>query len=85
MPRPASALAVDAAVLIVATRGRSSGALTEVARGATLVTTDRAAQEARRRFTLGLQCPELLHILDALIPPQQANLREQNVPGVSKI
>ena len=67
MQQPASTLAVDAAVLVAAARGRSSGAVLEASRVATLVTTDRAVQEARRRIALGLQRPELLVILDALI------------------
>lgn len=67
MRLPASTLAVDAAILVAATRGRSSGALLEAARAASLVTTDRAVQEARRRIELGLRRPELLGILEALI------------------
>jgi predicted nucleic acid-binding protein len=57
---------LDAAVLIAAARGRSTGALLEVARNATLVTTDRVLAEARRRIELGLQRPELLPIIDGL-------------------
>jgi predicted nucleic acid-binding protein len=64
---PASALVVDAAILVAAARGRSSGALLEAARARALVTTDRAVQEARRRIELGLKRPELLAIVDALV------------------
>jgi hypothetical protein len=60
-------LVVDAAVLVAAARGRSSGALLAAARTASLVTTDRAAHEARRRIELGLKRPELCEILDALL------------------
>lgn len=58
---------VDAAVLVAAARGRSSGAVLQVARAAALVTTDRVVQEARRRIELGLKRPELLPVLDLLI------------------
>src|ERR1700758_5142268 len=67
MRLPATTLAVDAAILVAAARGRSSGALLQAARAASLVTTDRAVQEARRRIELGLRRPELLGILEALI------------------
>jgi hypothetical protein len=58
---------VDAAILIAAARGRSSGAILLAARAAALVTTDRAVDEARRRIELGLKRPELNAIVDALI------------------
>jgi predicted nucleic acid-binding protein len=64
---PASALVVDAAILIAAARGRSSGAILAAARVAALVTTDRAVAEARRRIDLGLKRPELHPIVDALV------------------
>src|ERR1700722_3354010 len=64
---PSSALVVDAAVLVAAARGRSSGAILEAARAASLVTTDRVVYEARRRIELGLKRPELLPIVDALV------------------
>jgi predicted nucleic acid-binding protein len=64
---PASTLVVDAAVLVAAARGRSSGALLEAARAASLVTTDRVVHEARRRIELGLRRPELLAIIDGLV------------------
>lgn len=67
MRRPAATLAVDAAILVAAVRGRSSGVLMEAARAVTLVTTDRAVQEARRRISVGLRRPELLPVLDALV------------------
>lgn len=67
MRAPSSTLVVDAAILVAATRGRSSGALLEAARVTALVTTDRVVHEARRRIELGLKRPELLDVLDALI------------------
>jgi predicted nucleic acid-binding protein len=67
MRLPPSTLVVDAAVLVAAVRGRSSGAILHAARAATLVTTDRAVHETRRRIQVGLKRPELLAILNALI------------------
>ena len=67
MKAPSSTLVVDAAILVAAARGRSSGALTTAARAAALVTTDRAVQEARRRIELGLKQPELLGVVDSLV------------------
>jgi predicted nucleic acid-binding protein len=64
---PSSALVVDAAILVAAVRGRTSGALLEAARARALVTTDRAVHEARRRVELGLKRPDLLAIIDALV------------------
>jgi predicted nucleic acid-binding protein len=64
--RPSPTLVVDAAILIAATRGRSSGALRQANRDVRLITTDRAVEEARRRIVLGMQRPELIEILDAL-------------------
>jgi predicted nucleic acid-binding protein len=64
---PTSALVVDAAVLIAAARGRSSGAVIAAARSAALVTTDRVVAETRRRIDLGLKQPELQPIVDALV------------------
>jgi predicted nucleic acid-binding protein len=67
MRAPTSTLVVDAAVLVAAARGRSSGALLEAGRSAALVTTDRVVHEARRRIELGLRRPELLKIIDGLL------------------
>jgi len=64
---PASTLVVDAAILVAAARGRSSGAILAAAQTAALVTTDRAVAEAQRRIDLGLRQPELRPILDALV------------------
>jgi predicted nucleic acid-binding protein len=58
---------LDAAILVAAARGRSSGAIIEAQRHAVLVTTDRVVQEARRRIELGLKRPDLLTIIDALV------------------
>jgi predicted nucleic acid-binding protein len=65
--KPSSTLVVDAAILVAAVRGRSTGAIIEVQRARTLVTTDRVVHEARRRIVLGLKRPELLALLDELI------------------
>ena len=67
MRAPASALVVDAAILIAAARGRSSGAMLTAARAAALLTTDRAVSEARRRLELRLKQPELQALIDALV------------------
>jgi predicted nucleic acid-binding protein len=64
--RPSTTIVVDAAILIAAVRGRSSGAFAVAAANAILVTTDRVVHEARRRIELGLQRPELIEVLDAL-------------------
>jgi predicted nucleic acid-binding protein len=64
---PTSTLIVDAAILIAAVRGRSSGAFMQAARAAALVTTDRVVQEARRRIEVGLRRSDLLPILDELV------------------
>ena len=66
MRTPSSVLVIDAAVLVAAARGRSSGAILGAARAAALVTTDRVVQEARRRVELGLKRPDLLAVIDAL-------------------
>ena len=67
MRRPSTTLVIDAAILIAAVRGRSSGALLRAAANAILVTTDRVVQEARRRIALGLQRPELIEVLDEVV------------------
>jgi predicted nucleic acid-binding protein len=67
MRAPTSTLVVDAAVLVAAARGRSSGALLEAGRSASLVTTDRVVREARRCIEFGLRRPELLAIIDGLL------------------
>ncbi len=67
MKAPSSTLVIDAAILVAAARGRSSGAILEAARRARLVTTDRAVHEARRRIELGLKRPELLEIVYGLV------------------
>ena len=66
MRTPSSILVIDAAVLVAAARGRSSGAMLEAARAAALVTTNRVVHEARRRVELGLKRPDLLPVIDAL-------------------
>lgn len=66
MRRPSNTIVIDAAILIAAARGRSSGALLNAAGSAVLVTTDRVVQEARRRIALGLRRPELVDVLDTL-------------------
>ena len=66
MRAPSSTLVIDAAILVAAVRGRSSGALLAATASAVLVTTDRVVQEARRRVVLGLKRPDLLDLLDDL-------------------
>jgi predicted nucleic acid-binding protein len=67
MRAPSSTLVVDAAILISAVFGRSTGAILEAQRGSALVTTDRVVHEARRRLELGVGRPELLDLLDDLV------------------
>lgn len=67
MKAPSSTLVLDAAVMVAAARGRSSGAILAAARSAALVTTDLVVHEARRRIELGLKRPDLLPIIDALV------------------
>lgn len=67
MRAPSTALVLDAAVLISAALGRSSRVIWEVAQQRTLVTTERAVEEARRRIALGLRRPEILVALEVLI------------------
>src|SRR5689334_3367823 len=67
MKVPATALVVDAAILISAALGRSSEVVRNIARVRTLGTTDRAVEEARRRIVLGLRRPELLELLDTIL------------------
>jgi predicted nucleic acid-binding protein len=64
---PSPNLVVDAAVLISAAFGRSTGAIKEAQLASTLITTDRVVHEARRRLELGLKRPELLEVLDDLV------------------
>jgi predicted nucleic acid-binding protein len=59
-------LIVDAAILVAATRGRSSGAVMRANDAVGLATTERALEEARRRIELGMKRPDLLPILKAL-------------------
>jgi predicted nucleic acid-binding protein len=66
MRAPSSTLVVDAAILISAVFGRSTGAIMEAQRASALITTDRVIHEARRRLELGLGRPELLDVLDGL-------------------
>lgn len=66
MRAPSATLVLDAAILISAAGGRSSGAILQVLRSAVLVTTDRVIEEARRRIELGWKRPDLLTIIDAL-------------------
>jgi predicted nucleic acid-binding protein len=66
MRPPSSTLVLDAAVLISAVFGSSTGAILEAQRASTLITTDRVVHEARRRLELGLKRSELLEVLDDL-------------------
>lgn len=67
MRAPSTTLITDAAILVAAVRGRSSGALLAAAGKVVLVTTDRVVQEARRRIVLGLKRPDLVDLLDELV------------------
>jgi predicted nucleic acid-binding protein len=67
MRTPSSTLVIDAAILISAVFGRSSGAILEAQRVSVLLTTDRVIHEARRRIELGLKRPDLLEVLDDLV------------------
>lgn len=66
MRPPSPLLVVDAAILIAAARGRSSGAVIDAGRSVRLLTTERVIEETRRRIMLGLKRPDLLPIVDAL-------------------
>ncbi len=59
-------MVVDANILIAAARGRSADALRTVAARLTLITTERAMEEASRRMVLGMKRPELISVLDLL-------------------
>lgn len=67
MRAPSASLVVDAAVLVAAVRGRTSGAIRLAQTVAMLLTTDRVVQEARRRIELGLRRPDLLDVLNELL------------------
>jgi predicted nucleic acid-binding protein len=66
MKPPSATLVLDAAILISAVLGRSSGAIMLARQASVLVTTDHVVQEARRRLELGLKRPELLPLIDDL-------------------
>jgi predicted nucleic acid-binding protein len=63
---PSPTIIVDAAILVAAARGRSSGAVLQANETLSLATTERAVEEARRRIELGMKRPDLLPILEAL-------------------
>jgi predicted nucleic acid-binding protein len=63
---PSTLLVVDAAILVAAARGRSSGAVLRANDTLHLATTERAIGEARRRIELGMKRPDLLPILHAI-------------------
>lgn len=71
MKPPTTHLVVDATILIAAARGRSAIAVRAVGRVATLVTSARAVEQARRRIELGLKRPDLLPILEILMVGMQ--------------
>lgn len=66
MRAPSATLVVDAAVLIAAVIGRSAGVIAEARKVASLITTERVVEEARRHIELGLKRPDLLGVLDDL-------------------
>jgi hypothetical protein len=97
MKAVSSTLVIDAAILVAAVLGRTTGAMLEAQRHCALVTTDRAVAEVSRRVELGLQRPELLRVLagiadeitvaplamlDADVPRAEAALRD-TVPSRS--
>lgn len=67
MRAPSASLVVDAAILVAAVRGRTSGAIRVAQAAAMLLTTDRVVQGARRRIELGLRRPDLLDVLNGLL------------------
>ncbi len=67
MKQPSAALVVDAAILIAAVLGRSSGAVRQASDRSSLLTTERVVEEVRRRIALGLKRPEALGVLDDLL------------------
>jgi predicted nucleic acid-binding protein len=67
MRPPSASLVVDAAILVAAVRGRTSGAIRLAQKAAMLLTTDRVVQETRRRIDLGLRRPDLLDVLNGLL------------------
>jgi predicted nucleic acid-binding protein len=67
MRQPSETLVLDAAILVAAVRGRTSGAILEVSQVAALVTTERVVSEARRRIELGLKRADLLPVLAGLL------------------
>jgi predicted nucleic acid-binding protein len=62
-----STIVVDATVLIAATLGRTGAVIARLQRIATLITTERAVEEGRRRIELGLKAPGLLALLDEFV------------------
>ena len=67
MRPPSATLVRDAAILVAAVRGRTSGAILEVSRLAALVTSERVVAEAHRRIELGLKRADLLPLLSQLL------------------
>ncbi len=67
MRTPSATLVLDAAILVAAVRGRTSGAIMDVSQLTALVTTERVVAEARRRIELGLKRSDLLPILAQLL------------------
>jgi predicted nucleic acid-binding protein len=61
------ALVVDAGILMSAVLGRSASVIEVAARSISLLTTERAAEEAARRLVLGLRQPDLTTALAALL------------------
>jgi predicted nucleic acid-binding protein len=60
------ALVVDAGILISAVLGRSTALVQTVGERVSLITSDRALEEAARRVALGMRRPELLAALAGL-------------------
>jgi len=64
---PSATLVLDAAILISAAVGRSSGAIARVAAVRSIVTTERVVEEATRRIALGLGRPDFLASMGVLL------------------
>lgn len=67
MRQPSATLVLDAAILVAAVRGRTSGAILDVSQLAALVTTERVVTETCRRIELGLKRKDLLPVLAQLL------------------
>jgi predicted nucleic acid-binding protein len=74
---------LDAAILVAAVRGRTSGAILKVSQLTALVTTERVVAEARRRIELGLKRADLLPVFAELLEEVTVVPMDSLVPLVS--